>query len=176
MSRAKTDVIVAVALLGFCLLMLVDARQIKDLGFAGMKPETWPLIVLWGLTLASGVFLVRSLTEWRREAPPADTPDTATPNGTPPATPKAKPDFGKYVNALWCFGLFLGFLLTLDYLGMLIGGILFAFLLFCAIGGITPRKVLLHAIVAILAIGVMWAIFAFGLGVVLPQGKIFHFM
>jgi len=80
---------------------------------------------------------------------------------------------GRYQNALWCYGLFAAFLLTLDYLGMLIGGTLFVFLMLTALGERTLRAHAMHAAIAIISIASMWSIFTYGLRVILPQGEIF---
>ncbi len=58
-------------------------------------------------------------------------------------------------------------------LGMLIGGVMFVFLLLNALGGWAPKKLGLHAIIAVLGVGGMWSIFTYGLGVILPPGAIF---
>ena len=48
----------------------------------------------------------------------------------------------------------------------------FAFLLMTALGGWEPRRLLLHAAIAVICVGGMWALFAFGLKVPLPPGQI----
>ena len=80
--------------------------------------------------------------------------------------------FGYWRNVIWCFVLFLGYLLVIPIVGMLIGGVTFAFLLMSALGGWQPRQLLLHAAIAIAAVGGMWALFTFGLKVPLPPGMI----
>ncbi len=161
MKKTQTDIGTAIFLLAFCAIMLVASYDIEDLGFGGMRPDAWPRFLLWILTGFSVLFLIQSLLKLR-DTPPPENVDTSAPT-----------DIGwrRYINAVWCFILFLGFLLTLDYLGMLIGGILFTFLLLSALGGTAPKKLLLHLVVAIISIGLMWMIFAFGLGVVLPEGQ-----
>ena len=73
---------------------------------------------------------------------------------------------------LWVFALFLVYLLTLPVLGMLLGGTAFVFLLLCALGGWHSRALAVHAIIAVVAVGGMWSLFTYGLGVILPQGEI----
>ncbi|MCH8240165.1 MAG: hypothetical protein IIB62_08985, partial [Proteobacteria bacterium] len=75
-------------------------------------------------------------------------------------------------NVIWCFALFLGYLLALPVLGMLLSGILFVFLLLGFMGGWAPRDLIMHAAVAVLAIGSVWSLFTFALGVLLPPGMI----
>ena len=60
-------------------------------------------------------------------------------------------------------------------LGMLIGGLLFVFLMLSVLGGMAPRQMALHAVIAVAAVGVMWSIFTFGLGVFLPEGELISF-
>ena len=79
---------------------------------------------------------------------------------------------GYWRNVLWCFALFLVYLLTLPTLGMLLGGTAFVFLLLNALGGWSGRLLLLHAVIAVVAVGGMWTLFTYGLGVILPQGEI----
>ena len=64
------------------------------------------------------------------------------------------------------------FLAPLDYLGMLIGGILFVFLLLNLLGGWRPKQLAIHGAIAVSTMGAMWAVFTFGLRVILPEGEI----
>ena len=70
------------------------------------------------------------------------------------------------------FALFLVYLLSMPYLGMLIGGLAFVFLLLNALGGWQPKQLVLHAIIALVTVGGMWSLFTFGLRVILPPGEI----
>ena len=70
--------------------------------------------------------------------------------------------------------MFFLFLLSLPYLGMLIGGISFVFLLMSLLGGWQPRQLLVHAVIAVCAVGAMWSLFTFGLEVMLPEGMIYN--
>ena len=81
--------------------------------------------------------------------------------------------FRRYQNALWCYVLFAGFLLSLKYLGMLIGGSLFVFLTLTVLGERSLRAHLRHAAIAVASIAFMWSVFTFGLNVILPQGELF---
>jgi hypothetical protein len=56
---------------------------------------------------------------------------------------------------------------------MMISGILFVFITQTLIGSRDKRSLILHAIVSVGAVGGMWAIFRFGLGVVMPAGSLF---
>ncbi len=64
------------------------------------------------------------------------------------------------------------FLFTLPYLGMLIGSTLFAFLVFNFLGGWGVQRMAIHGAIAVVAMGAMWAVFTFGLRVILPEGEI----
>ena len=70
--------------------------------------------------------------------------------------------------------MFLVYLITLPVLGMLIASLSFVFVLMGLLGGWGGRRMLVHAIVAVCTVGVMWSLFTFGLGVMLPTGMIFN--
>jgi len=76
-------------------------------------------------------------------------------------------------NVIICFTLFLAYLLSLPRVGMLVGGTAFVFLLLSALGGWSPRLLVLHAAIALVTVGGMWSIFTFALGVLLPRGELF---
>ncbi len=98
--------------------------------------------------------------------------DEGTADEEPP--PKSLGEWlARWRNVLWCFLLFFAYLASLPVLGMLIGGVLFVFLLLNVLGGWEGRKLVLHAAVALVATGSMWTLFTFGLGVILPPGMIF---
>ena len=73
-------------------------------------------------------------------------------------------------NPIICFALFAAYLTLLPVLGMLIDGILFVFVLLCALGGWSPRDTAIHAAVAVISVGGMWSVFTYGLNVLLPTG------
>jgi putative tricarboxylic transport membrane protein len=60
----------------------------------------------------------------------------------------------------------------MPYLGMLLGGLAFVFLLLNALGGWGPKQMALHAVIALVTVGGMWSLFTFGLHVLLPPGEI----
>ena len=55
---------------------------------------------------------------------------------------------------------------------MLIGGTLFVFAVLTTLGERTVRRHLIHAGIAVGSISFMWAVFTFGLRVMLPPGEI----
>ena len=159
MIRLNRDVYIAIVLLLLCGVFFATTFDIREVDYGILTPAAWPRIILVALTVLSLIYLVQSL---RRGAPPDD------------AEPfSLKGLIGKYRNPLWCYGLFLLFLLTLDYLGMLIGGVLFVFCLLTAVGGASKRNLIIHALIAVIMVGAMWALFTYALGVIFPQGEIF---
>ena len=123
-----------------------------------MGSEVWPRVILTALFVLLLIYLFKSLI-----TPPKDTIEKRP----------LKVWLEMYRNPLWCFGMFFLFLISLPYLGMLISGILFVFITQTIIGSRDKRSLLLHALVAVGAVGGMWAVFRFGLGVVMPTGSLF---
>lgn len=152
------DTIVAIFLLMFCAVMFWATTEIRDPGFEQMGAEVWPRLVL---TLLSGLSLVYLVQSLRLEKVPAA------------ADEGGAGWLSRYQNPIWCFALFLGFLLSMPYLGMLVGGMLFVFLMMSVLGGWTPRLMVMHGVIAIVSVGAMWSIFTFGLRVMLPEGELF---
>ncbi len=164
MPNARMSTLVAATLLGFCVIMWFASYNIRDLGFDGMPAHAWPQFIIVALGAVSLLYFVQSALAWRKSKA----------GDIPPITAHAIWDcVKKYRNALWCFGLFFGFLGTLPLLGMLVGGVLFTFLLLCILGGWSLRQLLLHACLSVISIGAMWSIFTFGLRVFLPEGSLF---
>ena len=158
MTNNKSDLIIAIFLLCFSGIMINDASNIRDLGFEGMKADAWPRVVLWMLVVMSSVMLGKSYFQFKTE----DHKDNS----------KFKINFSKFKNALLCFGMFIFFLSTLDYLGMLLGGIVFVFGLLTLLGGFSIKLGVKHLLIYVLSIGFMWMVFTFGLRVMLPEGEI----
>lgn len=151
------DTIVAILLLAFCGVLWHASYDIEITNYGTMPSTVWPRIVIVAIGAFSALLLLRSLM--LREEPADD------------AAPKA-PFFQRYRNAGIIYALFLLFLLTLPTLGMHLGGALFVFLALTALGRPSARLIAIHALIAIVSIGVMWSIFTFGLRVILPQGEI----
>ena len=153
------DTIVAIFLLLFCGIMINSSFDIEDPGYQGMKASFWPTIVLCLLSIMSLVMLVKSMM--------ASTDSNLNSENT-----NSQNVFLKFKNASICFFMFVLFLGFLDYLGMLIGGVLFVFGLLTLLGGFEIKKIINHLIISIITIGIMWSIFTFGLKVILPEGEI----
>ena len=158
MTNNKSDIIIAIFLLCFSAIMINDTSNIRDLGFEGLKADAWPRVVLWLLVIMSSVMFGKSYLLFK-------TPDHKD-NTT------FRINFSKFKNAFLCFGMFIFFLLTLDYLGMLIGGVLFVFGLLTLLGDFSYKLLIKHFSISIISVGLMWMIFTFGLKVMLPEGEI----
>ncbi len=160
MDRLNRDVYLAVFLLFFCGFMFWASFDIRVPDYGVLAPSTWPQIILAVLSLLSLIYLVQSL----RAGP-------AAPESDGEAAPKGIGGYLRYWrNPIICFALFAAYLALLPILGMLADGILFVFVLLCALGGWSPRMMLIHAAIAIIAVAGMWCVFTFGLNVLLPTG------
>lgn len=153
------DTIVAIFLLLFCGIMINNSFEIEDPGYQGMKASFWPTVILCLLSIMCLVMLIKSVVY-------------KTDNNLDAIDENTSNIFFKFKNALICFFMFVLFLTFLDYLGMLIGGILFVFGLLTFLGGTSPKKLFNHFIISIITIGIMWSIFTFGLKVILPEGEL----
>jgi len=157
------DTLCALTLLVFCAVFFWSSTNIKDMGYESMGSEMWPRIILGVLTVFSLIYLVRSL------GGPLQNPDE---DADVAVRPPGVSWLSYYRNVIICFILFGVFLVTLPYLGMLIGGVLFVFVTLSTLGGWSRRNLIIHACIALLAVGGMWAMFTYGLNVILPQGEL----
>lgn len=158
MSRCNRDVYIAVALLILWGAFFGSTFYVEDMGYQSLGSEVWPRFILAVLLALLLGYLFQSL---RRGGGPAAGGSSGLAGW-----------FRRYQNALAIYALFFLFLVTLPWLGMLLGGILFVFLTLTALGERTPRAHVIHAVIAIGTIGGMWALFTFGLHVLLPEGVI----
>lgn len=164
MSHISRDTIVAIVLLVLCGVFFHASFEIREPDYGVLPPSAWPRVIIAALTLLSFVYLVQSISAGRSQAPASDAEQ-----------PSSLAAFLAYWrNPIYCFVLFLAFLLALPTLGMLFGGMAFVFLLLNMLGGWAPKQLLLHAVIAVVAIGVMWSIFTFGLNVILPPGMFYN--
>ena len=155
MSAINRDTVVAVFLLLFCGVFFAASFRIEETSYATIGAEVWPRLILAVMFGLSAIYLFQSVRKGPVDA----------------GGPKAG-FLSRYRNAILCYGLFLAFLLTLDILGMLLGGIAFVFLALTALGERSLKMLAIHALVAIVSVGVMWSIFTFALRVMLPPGII----
>ena len=163
MVRINRDVVVAVVLLLICGIFFWASFDIRQPDYGSLKPSTWPRVILALLALLSLVYLAQSLK---------GAGDQAEIDEDKPRDVRGWLAYWR--NIFWCFALFFAYLVSIPILGMLIGGVLFVFLLLGVIGGWTWQNVILHAGVALLTVGGMWSLFTFGLGVLLPPGEILN--
>jgi putative tricarboxylic transport membrane protein len=157
--RINRDVVVAIVLLILCALFINASFVIKAPTFGQMSSALWPRIILAPLTVLSFLFLVKSLFQDRTED-------------------EKKGGFGGwltyYKNPIFVFGFFATFVATLPWFGMLVGGFLFVFVTLSFFGGWDAKSLTIHGIIACATVGIMWSVFTFALGVLLPQGEFFY--
>lgn len=158
MARSKRDIFAAGVLLVLSCVFFAATFTIKQTSFGTVGSEVWPRAVL----AVQGALCILYLANALRGKFPAVEVRGGGLAGW----------FSTYRNALICFAMYGVFLATLPYLGMLIGSIGFVFLLLNFLGGWGPRRMAFHGAVAVVAMGGMWAVFTFGLRVILPEGEI----
>ncbi len=158
MRRLSLDAIVAAVLLTAGGVLFWDTFQWRHTPFATMASSVWPRFVLVVFFALCAIYLVRSLAK----GPSSERKQTL--GGW----------IAHYRNPLWCYGLFLLFLLTMPLFGMLVGGILFVWSVQVAIGERTARAQLRNAAIAICSVGFMWLVFTYAIGVILPAGSLIH--
>ena len=168
MQRLNRDAIIAIVLLMACGILFWSTFSIRVPDYGQLKPSTWPQTILVVLAVLCAIYLFQSLRTGEAPKDEYDDYDDGAVRG-----PGLVGWIAHWRNPLWCFGLFFCYLATLPYLGSLIGGVAFVFTLMCVLGGWQPKRLLLHAAVALGTVGGMWSIFTYGLGVILPQGEIF---
>lgn len=166
MVRFNRDSLVALVLLVFAGGMYLKSLEIQTRDDGVMRADVWPQTIILGLGILSLIYLFQSL----RAAPPIEDVGGA-PAGPAPGSGLTG-WLSYYANPIWCFGFYFAFLATLDWLGILIGGSLLVFMILNVLGGFAPGRLLKHALLAVISIGSMWAIFTFALRVALPEGEI----
>lgn len=160
--RINRDVIVAIVLLVLCATLYAASYSIRQTSYGTIGSELWPRIVIIVLTIFTLIYFVISL---RMPPPPAgDDTDGGGLAGF----------YASYRNPIWCFVAYGAFLAVLPYVGMLVGGILFVFTALTLLGEWRPRTVAVHGAIAVGTVGAMWALFTFGLRVILPEGELFR--
>ncbi len=167
MPRVNRDIIAAAAMLVITGVFAVASFDIREPDYGQLSPAVWPRIIIAILGVLSFAYLIQSI---RRDPTTEEAEEDAA------AMLAERDTFGEKVhawrNVLWCFALFLAYLLALPWLGMLLAGMLFVFLLLTVLGGWEPRLLALHAAIAVVTVGGMWALFTYALGVILPRGDL----
>lgn len=154
-SAINRDTVIAVFLLLLCGVFYAASFGIEQTSYGTIGADVWPRLILGVLFVLSSIYLFQSIRMG--------------------AGDEVKREVGfvaRYRNAMMCYGLFLVFLLTLEFMGMLLGGIAFVFLALTVLGDRTPKQLAIHAVVSVVSVGAMWAIFTFALRVILPEGTI----
>jgi|TARA_B100000315_G_scaffold229372_1_gene238912 hypothetical protein len=160
MERLNRDAVIAIVLLLFCGVFFWSSFEIRTPDYGVLKPSTWPRVIIGVMSFLSLIYLVQSIRGVKEVA-------TA---GKSDRDPGIRSWISYWRNPLWCFGLFFAYLALLPVLGMLIDGIVFVFVLMGVLGGWDGKKPMIHGAIAVIAIGFMWSVFTFGLGVLLPPG------
>jgi hypothetical protein len=157
MRRFNPDAVIGCALLVLCAELYRETYSFRVPPFSTMSTGTWPRFVLIILALLCVALLIQSLLRPASRAPHEATVDV-------PKTSRS------HRNALICFGLFAAFLVSLHWLGMLLAGIAFVFLMQELMGPRDLKSRVVHLAIAVVAVGGMWAAFTFALRVILPEG------
>lgn len=156
MKRINADVVIALLLLTISTVFFVDTFTYGRAGLAIIGAKLWPRAIMLALGVLSVAYLVQSIRK-----------------GTPPSSGQgAKAWIAENRNVIACFALYGIFLAGLPWLGMLLGGVAFVFATLTVLGHRDLKSHLVHLAVAVLSVGLMWSIFTFALGVVLPEGEI----
>ena len=137
--------------------LMLASLEIREPDYGVLSPATWPRLIIFILGLLSLIYFIQSM-----RVPPIKA--SITDRQTLPAF------FSYWRNVFYVFIIFGLYLLVLPYVGMLIGNMLFSFILLTALGGWRP--IMLHACVALMASGGMWLLFTYVLEVFLPRGSL----
>ncbi len=148
------DSIVAICLLVICGGLAWASLDIREPDYGVLSPAVWPRVIVGVMTVLGVIFLVQSLR--------------AGPDAPREGFGGAAGFYGYWRNVIWCFVLFGAYLIAIPYVGILLGGMAFVFLLLTALGGV--RNTVLHIVIALATVGGMWAVFTFALRVILPRG------
>lgn len=160
MKSLNRDVVIATILMVVTVLFFWETFSIPDLGYSSMQSSAWPRIILTPLFVLCVAYLIQSV---RR-------------GGVAGEGPWSLGAFlSTYRNPILAFLIFFVFLLTVDYLGMLIGGGLLVFGLLTVLGHRTPQALAMHVVIAVASVGLVWALFTFVLRVYLPEGELIRF-
>jgi hypothetical protein len=161
MRRLNQDAIIAILLLLASGVLFWATFSIRTPDYGVLTPSAWPRVIVFALALLSFLYLIQSLKKGEDKGK------------IPDRQPGLKNLFVYWKNPIYCFGLFLIYLLTLPVLGSLIGGVSFVFILMNILGGVTKEKIITHFALSLTTVGGMWCIFTYGLEVMLPSGMIF---
>jgi putative tricarboxylic transport membrane protein len=150
------------SLVALCLIMvsgglMLASFEIREPDYGVLSPAAWPRLIISILGVLSVIYLLQSI-------------------GMPKEDKEAAPrkSIGEFIlywrNVIAVFTIFALYLAALPYLGMLIGNILFSFILLTILGGWSA--ILMHLLISFGASGGMWLLFTYVLEVFLPRGSL----
>ena len=157
MQRINADVVIALLLMVVCAVFFAETFAYQKVHLAIIGSKLWPRVVVVAMFILASAYLVQSLRLPR------------TQRGQPWSLAQWLRDNRNVVGS---FVLYAVFLLTLPYLGMLLGGTLFVFATLTFLGRRTWLNHAIHIAIALVSVGLMWWVFTHALGVVLPEGEI----
>lgn len=164
MRRLNHDAIIAIFLILASGVLFWSTFSIRTPDYGVLSPAVWPQVIISALGLLSVIYLIQSLNKGK---------STEGDNQDVDRVPGVKGWFLHWKNPIFCFALFLAYLLSLPILGSLIGGVCFVFILMSILGENSKKTVLVHGVMSLATVGGMWLIFTYGLDVMLPPGMIF---
>ena len=173
MGRLSQDTVIAIVLLLVSGGLMIASFDIREPDYGQLSPAAWPRVIVAVLGFLSFLYLIQSIRAGTLAS--VDLPERVGDSDSKKeeVEPNGAAGFLAYWrNVIWCFVLFLAYLLSMPVVGMLIGGVIFAFLLMNALGGWDRDRLILHAAIALICVGGMWALFTFVLKVPLPAGMI----
>ncbi|NOH78967.1 tripartite tricarboxylate transporter TctB family protein [Vibrio sp. RE86] len=156
MNLINKDSVVSLMLLLGCGVFINALGDIERTNYGTITSNIWPTIVLSVLTTLCAIYFLTSLKPTQEEKESFNW----------------KTFFPR--NVVIVFALFAGFVYSLPFLGMLIGGSTFVFLVLTAIGHKTMKYVFIHLGIAIGSVAVMYGVFTYGLSVMLPEGELLY--
>jgi len=159
MKSLNKDTVIALILIAVTGIFIRETFNIPKFNYASIGSEVWPRIILVPLLVLCVIYLIQSL----RQKAAAKTGGGGLAGF-----------FARYQNPIMGFVIFLAFLATLDFFGMLIGGVLLTFCLLTAFGNRTPKALLFHVAISVISVGAVWSLFTFALRVYLPEGELLH--
>jgi len=150
------------SLVALCLIMvsgglMLASFEIREPDYGVLSPAAWPRLIISILGVLSVIYLLQSI-------------------GMPKEDKEVAPrkSIGEFIlywrNVIAVFTIFGLYLSALPYLGMLIGNILFSFVLMTVLGG--WNAILMHLLISFGASGGMWLLFTYVLEVFLPRGSL----
>lgn len=160
--RVTKDLCISTLLMVFCIVGFAATGYIRQPSYASISARLWPRITLALLLGIVLLYFLQSVVQSRK------------PSGIRVEELGALMVWRRHGNALLTFALFFVFLLLLPVLGMLLDGIAFVFVLQAALGETGVRATVRHALIAIVTVGAMWALFTYWLGVIMPTGMIIN--